>query len=431
MSRGRSETSTKVFVGSLPNGASPEDLRKLFEPYGEISECDIANRCGFLHLEDEALAMKAIEELNGTDFMGTKISVERGRVKPRRSGGGGGPRGGRDRGSPYSRGGGDFRGPPRNGGFGGGRDFPPHRGGGYDRPQRGGFGGGGFDERRGGPSYDDRRMGGAGEYDRRSGGPGGYDDRRGGPDRRLYDDRQGFDSGRGGFDDRRPIGGYDDRRSGTERRPMLDAQGDRGVPSGSFDRSGSGDLFSRRDQGALSKATYDNRAGGYGPSSNGYGEEWEEDMQMSRLLVMEEVMGLHLLVDMVPHLLEVMALHLVVDMVLLLMVGMVPLLADTVPLVVDMDPLVADTEIEVVMAEALQDILIPINLEEVQERLHLEVDMTQPTLLFLNNETIQAVADLAECEETCLPDADSEKKNHICALICKVASHFYLKHLRQ
>lgn len=57
------------------------------------------------------MAMKAITDLNGVDFMGAKISVEKGRVRPRRSGGG--PvRGGRDRGGPggpYARGGGDFR----------------------------------------------------------------------------------------------------------------------------------------------------------------------------------------------------------------------------------------------------------------------------------------------------------------------------------
>lgn len=54
--------------------------------------------------------------------MGTRISVEKGRVKPpksRRGGDGGGPmKGGRDRGGPYSRDG--YRGgpPPRNGGYG-------------------------------------------------------------------------------------------------------------------------------------------------------------------------------------------------------------------------------------------------------------------------------------------------------------------------
>lgn len=59
---------------------TPEDLRKLFAPYGPIAECDIANRCGFLHLEDKDLAFKAIEELNNTNFMGARISVEKGRI---------------------------------------------------------------------------------------------------------------------------------------------------------------------------------------------------------------------------------------------------------------------------------------------------------------------------------------------------------------
>lgn len=69
------------------------------------------------------MAFKAIEELNNTNFMGTRISVEKGRVKPpksRRSDSGGpmkGGRDGRDRAGPYSRD--SFRGPPpRNGSYG-------------------------------------------------------------------------------------------------------------------------------------------------------------------------------------------------------------------------------------------------------------------------------------------------------------------------
>lgn len=159
----RSATTTKVFVGSLPGGVTTDDLRRLFEPYGPIAECDIANRCGFLHLEDKDLAFKAIEELNNTNFMGTRISVEKGRVKPprsRRDGGGGPMRGGKDRGGPYSRDG--FRGPQRNGGYGG-RAYPPFGGGGdrydYDggMPPRPGYGGGRYSDvgdRRG--MYDDR-----------------------------------------------------------------------------------------------------------------------------------------------------------------------------------------------------------------------------------------------------------------------------------
>lgn len=140
-----------MFVGSLPPNVTAEDLRRLFAPYGVIAECDIANRCGFLHLEDKDLAMKAIEELNNTTFMGGRISVEKGRVKPpgRRGRGLGPMRGGdRDRGGPYA------RDRPRNGGyerdymgygdrFDYGKPMPPPRN--YD----------GYDRR---PMYDDRRQ---------------------------------------------------------------------------------------------------------------------------------------------------------------------------------------------------------------------------------------------------------------------------------
>lgn len=126
-----------MFVGSLPPDTTTEELRELFEPYGEIAECDVVNRCGFLHLEDRTLAFKAIDDLNNTTFKGTRISVEKGRVKPLN----------RDRGGGMGRGG------PRNG-FGGpmrgGRDnfrsSPYMRDtGSYDRPSRGGYGGGGYD----------------------------------------------------------------------------------------------------------------------------------------------------------------------------------------------------------------------------------------------------------------------------------------------
>jgi len=143
----------------------------LFAPYGKIVECDIANRCGFLHLEDRELAEKAIEELNNTNFMGGRISVEKGRVKPPRRNRDGGPmRGGRDRGGPYSREDAYARGPPRNGmgAYGGSRDYAyGDRYGEYDR---------GAPVRSYASDYDN--MG-----DRRS----MYDDRRG-----YMDDRRGY-----------------------------------------------------------------------------------------------------------------------------------------------------------------------------------------------------------------------------------------------
>lgn len=79
----------KVFVGSLPPGCKPEELRHLFTNYGVVVECDIMNRCGFVHLETIEMAEEAIAALNGIEFKGQTIVVEPGRPKDRRGGGGG------------------------------------------------------------------------------------------------------------------------------------------------------------------------------------------------------------------------------------------------------------------------------------------------------------------------------------------------------
>lgn len=233
----RSSTTTKVFVGSLPTGTTTDELRDLFAPYGDIAECDVVNRCGFLHLENKSLAFKAIQELNNTTFKGTRISVEKGRQKPPpgRDGGGrgarngfGGPmRGGRDgfRGTPYMRDGGDYdrRGPPRP--MGGGNGYGGR--GGYDRgfdnrqppnmlppsrPMTDGYNGGPdrrpyMDDR---PRYpDDRRYPDSGYM-----GPGG--------DNRMYPEERSIypDDRRPMMDDRRPV--LDDRQPPMDQRPSFD-----------------------------------------------------------------------------------------------------------------------------------------------------------------------------------------------------------------
>nr|CAD7438586.1 unnamed protein product [Timema bartmani] len=67
---------TKIFVGRLPEDAQAADLRRLFEQYGVVTECDILNRYGFVHMKTEEMATRAIQELNNADFMGVQISVE-------------------------------------------------------------------------------------------------------------------------------------------------------------------------------------------------------------------------------------------------------------------------------------------------------------------------------------------------------------------
>ncbi|KAH8241253.1 hypothetical protein KR032_005449, partial [Drosophila birchii] len=80
----------KVFVGSLPR-CKPEELRRLFANYGSVVECDVMNRCAFVHLETTDMAEAAIAALNGTVFKGQAIVVEAGRPKYGPGHGGRGP----------------------------------------------------------------------------------------------------------------------------------------------------------------------------------------------------------------------------------------------------------------------------------------------------------------------------------------------------
>ncbi|KAM3959318.1 bmp-2 protein isoform 2-T2 [Aphomia sociella] len=260
---------TKVFVGSLPQGSKPEDLRKLFERFGVVTECDIMNRCGFVHMQSEEQASAAIRGLNNATFNGAVISVERGRIKERgqRGGGrGGGMRGGM-RGGMERRGGGPMR------GGGGGRDAPymrdarpmgHMRGGDMRGPPMGGMGmGGGARNGMGGYERGPERA------------PAGYDDRYngyGGEDRRGFalmdgrardpyaasapmypDDRRGYgvEEIPPMYADERRAPMYPDERDMMDRRapmrgapiPMISSY-DRGAPRAA--PMGNGDMFSRR-----------------------------------------------------------------------------------------------------------------------------------------------------------------------------------------
>jgi len=63
-------------VGRLPENAVASELRQLFSQYGNVTECDILNRYGFVHMETEEQAAHAIKALNNYTFMGSPISVE-------------------------------------------------------------------------------------------------------------------------------------------------------------------------------------------------------------------------------------------------------------------------------------------------------------------------------------------------------------------
>ncbi|CAH8828859.1 unnamed protein product [Trichobilharzia szidati] len=78
----------KIFVGNLNPESKASDLRKKFEAFGKVTECDVVNNFGFVHMEKESEAEAAIAGLQNAFLDGVKINVERSHGK---RGGGPGP----------------------------------------------------------------------------------------------------------------------------------------------------------------------------------------------------------------------------------------------------------------------------------------------------------------------------------------------------
>ncbi|MEK6780470.1 MAG: RNA-binding protein [Bacteroidota bacterium] len=95
-----------IYVANIPWKATEEELKGLFAEYGEVSSAKIvidkftqrSRGFGFIEMKDDSAGGKAINELNGADFMGKNLVVNEARPKteggPRSGGGGGGNRGG-------------------------------------------------------------------------------------------------------------------------------------------------------------------------------------------------------------------------------------------------------------------------------------------------------------------------------------------------
>ncbi|NTW33827.1 MAG: RNA-binding protein [Bacteroidetes bacterium] len=109
-----------IFVSNLSFRISDDDLKQLFEEYGEITSAKVitdkfsgrSRGFGFVEMKDDEAGQKAIDELNNADYDGKAISVSVAKPRtengPRKSfGDRGGFRGGNDRGG--DRGGNDRR----------------------------------------------------------------------------------------------------------------------------------------------------------------------------------------------------------------------------------------------------------------------------------------------------------------------------------
>ena len=109
-----------VFVGNMSFQTTEDELRALFEPFGEITRIQVmtdrdtgrSRGFAFVEMANDEEAAKAITALNGKEVGGRALNVNEARPKPERSGprfgGGRGGGGGRDK---YSRD--DYRGAAR------------------------------------------------------------------------------------------------------------------------------------------------------------------------------------------------------------------------------------------------------------------------------------------------------------------------------
>ncbi len=107
----------RIYVGGLPYQTDESQLTQIFSSYGEVASAKIitdrdtgrSKGFGFVEMNDNDAAKKAIEELNQAELGGRTLTVNEARPMEQRDGrgGGGGGRG--------------FGGGGGRGGFGGGR----------------------------------------------------------------------------------------------------------------------------------------------------------------------------------------------------------------------------------------------------------------------------------------------------------------------
>jgi len=114
----------KIYVGNLSYEVSEEDLKEVFNPFGQIESVKVisdkfsgrSKGFGFVEMSSSSEGQAAIEGLNGKELKGRAMNVNEARPQRENRGGRGG------RGGFGGREGGGFGGGGRGpGGFGGGR----------------------------------------------------------------------------------------------------------------------------------------------------------------------------------------------------------------------------------------------------------------------------------------------------------------------
>ena len=100
-----------IFVGNLSFNTNEDELRQLFEAYGQVDRVSImtdrdtgrSRGFGFVEMASNEDGEKAIAALNGSQVGGRTLNVNEARPKVERAGGGGRDRGGRREGGGHGR----------------------------------------------------------------------------------------------------------------------------------------------------------------------------------------------------------------------------------------------------------------------------------------------------------------------------------------
>ena len=95
-----------IYVGNLPYSARNDDLKELFEEFGEVNSAEIifdrrtkrSRGYGFVEMVTEEDGKEAIDELNGSDYDGRQLRVDESQPgsKDRNKSRGSGNRGGQN-----------------------------------------------------------------------------------------------------------------------------------------------------------------------------------------------------------------------------------------------------------------------------------------------------------------------------------------------
>jgi RNA recognition motif-containing protein len=81
-----------VYVGNLPFSFTSDDLDRLFAPFGTVTSAQVitdrdtgrSRGFGFVEMDDDDAARKAISELNDSDADGRRLTVNEARPRTER-----------------------------------------------------------------------------------------------------------------------------------------------------------------------------------------------------------------------------------------------------------------------------------------------------------------------------------------------------------